>query len=108
MNKEKWEPSMKTSFKFLLKCLTTFFPEEFSFYPHTWLEEPEQFDEHSSCRQHKKKPTYVVKPDEGSQGSDIPSAESLKTRHACQSGLTNSYVAVITKNPSDEVEQVNS
>ena len=52
--------------------LRQFFPDEFSFYPQTWLlpDDQESFEAYASGKKGKKK-TYIVKPDEGAQGEGI-------------------------------------
>lgn len=54
--------------------LRQFFPDDFSFYPRTWLlpEDQESFEAYAhSAKGKKKKKTYIVKPDEGAQGGGI-------------------------------------
>ena len=54
--------------------LRQFFPDEFSFYPQTWLlpDDQESFEAYASGKKGKgKKKTYIVKPDEGAQGEGI-------------------------------------
>lgn len=52
--------------------LRQFFPDDFSFYPRTWLlpEDQESFEAYAHSIKGKKK-TYIVKPDEGAQGEGI-------------------------------------
>ena len=57
-----------------LNRLRHFFPEEFNFYPRTWLlpEEQEDFEAYAQRKRERGKTvTYIVKPDEGSQGEGI-------------------------------------
>jgi tubulin polyglutamylase TTLL11 len=54
--------------------LRQFFPDDFSFYPQTWLlpEDQESFESYAhTAKGKKKKKTYIVKPDEGAQGEGI-------------------------------------
>jgi len=54
--------------------LRKFFPEEFDFYPCTWLlpEEQEEFEAYTRRkREQGKAMTYILKPDEGAQGEGI-------------------------------------
>lgn len=54
--------------------LRKFFPEEFDFYPRTWLlpEEQEEFEAYAyRKREQGKAMTYILKPDEGAQGEGI-------------------------------------
>ena len=56
--------------------LRKFFPDEFSFYPRTWLlpQDQESFEAYAHSSHGKKKKsnkTYIVKPDEGAQGEGI-------------------------------------
>ncbi|GFN73517.1 tubulin polyglutamylase ttll11 [Plakobranchus ocellatus] len=59
-----------------LEFMKSLFPEEYDFFPRTWLL-PQQFTEFASevrCMQEKKpkqKPVFIVKPSEGSQGEGI-------------------------------------
>ena len=52
--------------------LRRFFPEDFSFYPRTWLlpEDQGEFEAYAQSSKGKKK-TFIVKPDEGAQGEGI-------------------------------------
>ena len=52
--------------------LRQFFPDDFSFYPRTWLlpEDQEEFEAYAQSSKGKKK-TFIVKPDEGAQGDGI-------------------------------------
>ncbi len=57
-----------------LNRLRRFFPEEFSFYPQTWLlpEEQAEFEDHARKQKEAGNTvTYIVKPDRGSQGEGI-------------------------------------
>lgn len=57
-----------------LNRLRHFFPEDFSFFPQTWLlpEEQELFEAYAlQQRERGKNVTYIVKPDEGAQGEGI-------------------------------------
>ena len=57
-----------------IKRLKLFFPEEFSFYPQTWIlpEEQSQCDEYAQKQKSSGKvATYIMKPDEGAQGEGI-------------------------------------
>lgn len=57
-----------------LNRMRQFFPEDYDFFPRTWLlpDEEEQFTAFVQRRREKgRTPTYIVKPDEGAQGEGI-------------------------------------
>lgn len=57
-----------------LNRMRQFFPEDYDFFPRTWLlpDEEEQFTTLVQSRREKgKTPTYIVKPDQGAQGEGI-------------------------------------
>lgn len=62
----------KTELSRHINRLRQFFPEDYSFYPCTWLlpEDQEAFEAYARNSKGKKS-TYIVKPDEGAQGEGI-------------------------------------
>ena len=51
--------------------LKSYFPDQFSFYPKSWVLPADQSAFEEYVHKHKGKKTYIIKPDEGSQGEGI-------------------------------------
>ena len=97
-----WICSKNNLFR-VLDQMRTLYPEEYNFYPRTWYL-PEQLHQ-LACdirklneKKIKPKPTFIVKPDEGSQGEGIylirDSQEYIHNgnrRHVCQEYVTNVF-----------------
>lgn len=78
--------------------LRQFFPDDFAFYPRTWLlpEDQESFEAHAQGRKSKGKsqPTYIIKPDEGAQGEGIFLIQNPRDlSHLKQPSIVQEYIA---------------